>query len=101
MITTTEELLAWIPLHPQRHQQTGDLTCSCGWSTNGALEEVTWQSHFDAMLICDLGDVLPSDSGTLGGERDAWRPLVISLYESIDIRDRLCTCDWEWPESSD
>lgn len=95
IIRNKDELLGWIEGHPVRHVQTGTHSCLCGWEPKSTDPRTTpsWQEHFDAMLFVDLGDVLPSQSYR-DGEPEAWGPLVTSLYEAIDWRDRNCTCGW-------
>lgn len=100
MIKTHADLMAWIEGHAERHAERGE-GCSCGWNppakTIPGYPPITWAEHESAMLIVDLGDVLPSN--TLGEDGPvAWAPLVNDLYRSIDIRDANCTCDFDWPD---
>lgn len=101
LITDETALRTYLDSHAERHAPQDGGTCACGWPpVPEALRKAMVQStmfhtqadHAAAVLIGDLGNLLPSDSSEKdsAGEETvlSWRALALSLYAEIDRRDR-------------
>jgi len=101
LITTADQLRAYLDSHPTRHAPAEAGGCVCGWPhvppellgavrTNNTFPAQA--EHAEAVLIGALGDLLPSDTSAQNDSGAMaplpWRPLVRRLYDEIDYRDR-------------
>lgn len=87
LIDSAQALADWLDGHPARHTRIPGDHCSCGWTNPG---DVPQKRHADAMLLTELGDVLPSGTSHYRDGKQipvSWSALTEDLYASIDLRD--------------